>query len=153
MKNVWNANGGIIGVGYEGETLEKLTGDLLAWGVTTLVDVRLNPLSRKPGFSKKRLSAQMASNRIAYVHMPELGNPTDNRHAYSEPDTVAGRGARDTFRDRLSQPEAENRIAEITELALHAHVAVLCFERSERLCHRHEVLTEVRDRLQRLVSA
>ncbi len=39
---------GLIGVGYEGRTLEELVAHLLAMDVSRLVDVRLNPISRNP---------------------------------------------------------------------------------------------------------
>ncbi|HLL68589.1 MAG TPA: DUF488 domain-containing protein [Micromonosporaceae bacterium] len=49
---------GLVGVGYEGRTIEELIAQLHALGVSRLVDIRLNPLSRKPGLSKTALVLQ-----------------------------------------------------------------------------------------------
>ncbi|PPJ18215.1 hypothetical protein C5E45_10195 [Nocardia nova] len=38
-------------------------------GVATVVDVRLTPISRKPGLSKTKLSAALAEAGIRYVHL------------------------------------------------------------------------------------
>ena len=47
--------GRLIGVGYEGLTISEYIQVLRELQVTTLVDVRLNAISRKPGFAKTRL--------------------------------------------------------------------------------------------------
>lgn len=44
-------------------------------GVTVLLDVRLNAISRKPGFSTKRLTAALNAVGIGYRHARALGNP------------------------------------------------------------------------------
>ena len=44
----------IVSIGYEQRDVSELIGLLKANGVVTLVDVRLNPISRKKGFSKRR---------------------------------------------------------------------------------------------------
>ncbi len=63
----------IISLGYEGRDATDLIEQLRASGVAALVDVRLTPLSRKPGLSKKRLAAALEEAGIAYVHLPQLG--------------------------------------------------------------------------------
>ena len=77
------AGQGVVGFGYEGADLEGFLGTLLARGVRTVVDVRLTPISRKPGFSKRRLAAALAELGIDYVHLPALGNPKWNRPGFS----------------------------------------------------------------------
>lgn len=150
---MWDEKRGIIGIGYEGLSVEEFTDQIARWGVSTLVDVRLNPQSRKPGFSRKSLSSHLGTNGIAYVHMPELGNPRDNRGGYSQPGSDAGNTARAVFVERLTLPEAVGKLDELTALASAGHVAVVCFEQRETECHRHEVLDAVRGRLARLVQA
>ena len=44
-------------------------------GVTRLVDVRLTPISRKPGLSKTALGRELAAVGMVYEHRRELGNP------------------------------------------------------------------------------
>lgn len=144
---------GVISVGYEGQTIEQLTAGLSSWGVGTLVDVRLNALSRKRGFSKNGLREHLAQVGIDYLHMPELGNLRENRHGYGEPDSEMGALARKVFTERMSSPAAQAKLDEIADLANVGLVAVLCYEKSERECHRHEVLDALRERLALLVDA
>ncbi len=51
---------GLVSVGYEGRTVEDLVEVMVAQNVQVVADVRLTPLSRKPGLSKMRLSAALA---------------------------------------------------------------------------------------------
>jgi len=76
--------GGLVSVGYEGRTSEELLNTLVELGVTTLVDVRLTPLSRKPGLSKTRLSASSDAAGVRYIHLSALGNPKNNRDPFRE---------------------------------------------------------------------
>ena len=54
---------GLVGVGYEGRTVEELIVQLHTLGVSRLVDVRLTPLSRKPGLSKTALGQALGMSR------------------------------------------------------------------------------------------
>ena len=150
---MWTEGSGVIGVGYEGETIDSFVAKLTAWGVTVLADVRLNPLSRKPGFSKKRLTETLASVGIDYRHFPELGNARNNRAGYSERGTADGEAARSRFVKQLNSDDAVKSLDEIVRLASQAHVAVMCFEQSELQCHRQQVLKAVRDRFESLAVA
>ena len=72
----------MIGIGYEGCDLAEFIERLRLSSVTLLVDVRLNPISRKRGFSKTALSGALADAGIAYDHMRSLGNPKWNRPGF-----------------------------------------------------------------------
>jgi len=50
-------------------------------GSKCVLDVRENPFSRKPGFSKRPLSQALEANGIRYVHLKELGTPHPLRDA------------------------------------------------------------------------
>jgi uncharacterized protein (DUF488 family) len=141
MWGMWTDSGGLIGIGYQGLTLDNLSDKLSKWGVTVLVDVRLNAVSRKPGFSKGRLSAHLEERGIRYVHMPALGNPKDNRAGYGG-DAEAIETSRGRFRAVLDGDGAREALRELVDLAGGAHVAVFCYEESELHCHRNEVLFE-----------
>ncbi len=130
--------GRIYSVGYEGLTVDGLVERLAAAGVSTLVDVRLNPVSRKPGFSRRRLSGALAAAGIAYVHEQELGNPVDNRESFRAGDGEAGRA-------RLRSIVTDGggaAIERVVALASNGRIAVLCVEREHRRCHR-DVITEM----------
>jgi uncharacterized protein (DUF488 family) len=144
---------GVIGVGYEGEDLDKFVEGLTKWDVFTLVDVRLNPISRKRGFSKTALQTALQAAGIQYRHEPTLGNPKDNREGYAEIDSEYGNKARARFIALLSDDAASAALDSIAEVAVSHRVAVMCFEASERKCHRRQVLDELRGRLSSLISA
>jgi len=143
---------GVIGIGYEGRDADTLLADLKGWNVKLLVDVRLNPISRKKGLSKKAWSELLVANGIQYLHAPELGNLKSNRDGYSELATPTGEAARDSFRSRLSEDDAQATLETIACRAQDEFVAVMCFESDERHCHRREILTAVRSRLEEPVA-
>jgi uncharacterized protein (DUF488 family) len=126
----------VVSIGYEGREADELVAELAARGVGTVVDVRLNPVSRKRGFSKRQLAARLESAGIDYVHLPALGNPRDNRAAFraGDPD------ARARFRRRLEEAEAVAALDELARLADAGVVAVLCLEADHDECHRSAVV-------------
>ena len=130
--------GRIYSVGYEGFTAEALADRLVQAGVSVLVDVRLNAMSRRPGFSKRSLHATMADAGIEYVHEPELGNPKDNREAFRVTDTGEGRQRMREILSNRSGPA----LFRLVELARNRRVAILCVERDRARCHR-DVITEM----------
>jgi uncharacterized protein (DUF488 family) len=137
---------GLLGIGYQGCTLDDLVASLLTSGVSRLVDVRLNPLSRKPGLSRNALARALADAGIAYEHRRELGNPKENRAGFAG--TAAGRNAaRARYRASLRRPEAREALDAVAAAATRERVAVLCFEAEQSRCHRDVVLHEVRRRL------
>lgn len=129
----------VLGIGYEGQTLDALISKMRLRGVETLVDVRLNAISRKRGFSKTALSEALRAAGIEYVHMPELGNHRDNREGYAATDTFEAREARDRFRDVLASDRAISALEELASLARDRTIALFCFEADEDHCHRQQV--------------
>lgn len=144
----------IIGVGYEGQTLDSFVAKLRLHGVEALADVRLNAISRKRGFSKTALSNALRESGIEYIHMPALGNHRDNRSGYAETTTAAGDAARDRFREVLASNRATEALDALAALARAKSIALFCFEADENHCHRQQV-REALDRLltRELVSA
>jgi uncharacterized protein (DUF488 family) len=151
-RRMWTDEAGIIGIGYEGQPIEEFVAGLKAWKVTVLVDVRLNPISRKRGFSKRGLTEALATQGLDYLHRPALGNPKDNRAGYSETGTEGGDEARRNYALVLASEAAKSAVEELVQLASKTHVAVLCYEASELHCHRKQILDEVRKRLDQPVS-
>ena len=132
--------GRLYSVGYEGLTLRGLIDQLTGSGVTTLVDVRLNPISRKPGFSKRSLSDALQAAGIDYVHERELGNPIDNRDSFRNGDP----DARALLRTQYELDDTP--IKRVAELAVNGRTAVFCFERDHSSCHRSVVTDMVIER-------
>jgi hypothetical protein len=137
----------VFGIGYEGLALEDFIQDLQDRGVMYLVDVRLNPISRKRGFSKTRLSEALALHGIEYVHLRDLGNPKDNRAGFWDTYTPAWDAARDRYRGMLESETARQAFSDLEELAQTGSiVALMCFERAECNCHRAVILERIKHR-------
>lgn len=143
---MWSDSNGIMGVGYEGQDLDSFINGLRSWGVDVVADVRLNAISRKKGFSKKALTAALAEAGIEYIHLPELGNPKDNRAGFWEPGTAAARAAHARYSHAVAGEAGVTAIDRLVDEASRRRVAVLCFEQSERCCHRSLVLEAVKGR-------
>lgn len=137
---------GIVGIGYQGADLGTWIRRLRLDGVHTLVDVRLTPISRKPGFSKQRLSEALAANGIDYIHLPTLGNPKWNRSGFSGSPADLSR-ARAAYSEHINHPDGLAAIDLIAAKARQALTGVLCFEADEHRCHRQVVVERVLDRL------
>lgn len=122
----------LLSVGYERRSPEEFSELLSSWRVEMLVDVRLTPVSRKKGFSKRALGALLADAGIEYRHMPELGNPADNREGFRGGDISV---ARNRYAERLDDG-AGSALREVTLLARRLRVGLLCVERDAGACHR-----------------
>lgn len=119
-------------LGYQGHSIETFLDLLGAHGVELLIDVRQLPFSRKPDFSKKRLSAHLAGAGMAYTHLVQLGTPKqlrdEVRRTHDYPAFFAAMGALVAER-----PEA---VAEALALVRARPSALLCFEAQVAECHR-----------------
>jgi uncharacterized protein (DUF488 family) len=124
--------GRIYSVGYEGLTVAGLVERLQQNRIDELVDVRASPFSRRPGFSKKKLSESLATAGIAYRHEPLLGN------AFRDVEDFAAAMA--LMRDHLATGEPAEAVARLVGLADGRRIAVLCLESDQRRCHRQVVL-------------
>jgi uncharacterized protein (DUF488 family) len=130
----------LVSIGYEGRDVDELLTQLLANKVTVLVDVRLNAVSRKPGLSKRRLAEALRTVGIGYVHHRGLGNPKDNRDGFR----AGSKAAIDRFWGLLQTPEAAEALNEVRSELTEDVVALLCFEREHRSCHRGIVAEAIR---------
>jgi len=126
-----------VGLGYEGLDQAGLIRRLRHENVELVADVRKTPLSRKPGLSKKALARTLEQARMRYVHLPALGNDKDNRAGYSDP---SNNEVRARFERSIQHPAGQAELAELRQLCLKHVVAVLCFEKDQRLCHRQQIL-------------
>jgi len=130
----------IFTIGYEAATVADFIAALSSAGVQRVIDVRALPLSRRPGFSKSALRAELANAGIDYVHLKALGTPADGRAA-----ARAGRYAdlERIYAGQLELPEAIVQGAMMRELAGERPSALLCFERDPTHCHRSLLLAAV----------
>jgi hypothetical protein len=94
-------------IGYEGATVQSFLAALRGAEVQLLVDVRAVASSRRPGFSKTRLSENVREVGIDYLHLRALGTPAEGRAA-----ARAGRHAEmhAIFAEHLATPEAQTEL-------------------------------------------
>lgn len=126
----------VFGFGYQGLTQGELLQNMVAAGVTVVVDVRLNAISRKRGLSKTALMAAANDAGLRYLHLRGLGNPKWNREGFATPDPQARR----VYRELLGRDEGRRDLEALRLLSASEHVGLLCFEAAEQRCHRAVIL-------------
>ncbi len=149
----------IYTIGHSTRTLDELVAALKGHGVTTLVDIRAFPMSRRlPHFNRESLEEELPKRRIGYVWMKELGGRR-KKILEDSPNTAL---RNDSFRNyadymmteefaatigRLLEIVAETagpstRWAEATSLRMTEQgkdrdgTAIMCAERMYFQCHR-----------------
>lgn len=126
---------GLSTIGYEGRSLEGYLNELIRTGVTLLCDVRRNAISRKYGFSKGTLTRGCEGVGIKYEHIPELGIASEERRGLNGDADYQALFAQ-YCRDSLpKQSAALERIR--AWIVAGERVALTCYERSAKSCHRH----------------
>lgn len=123
----------IFTIGYEKATVPEVIGALTAAGVELVIDVRAITSSRKPGFSKNALAAELAEAGIGYRHLRALGTPKPGRDAAHHGDVATMHSIYDK---QLQLPEAQAEAAIMRALAAEKKAALLCYERDPAGCHR-----------------
>lgn len=130
----------IYTVGYEGTDIDRFVATLKTVGVHCLADVRAVPISRKKGFSKKKLAWRLADEGIQYLHFQSLGDPKPGRDA-------ARAGHYDLFRAiydaHLDSDDAQASLRELMVVAGEMSTCLLCFERDPATCHRSVIAEEM----------
>ncbi|MDR3056637.1 MAG: DUF488 family protein [Prevotella sp.] len=121
-------------IGYEGKSLEFYINQLIINDIRVLCDVRKNPLSKKWGFSKSLLKDACEKVNIKYVHIPQLGIESEERHdlkTFSDYQKLFDTYEKTTLIDNNSYLSS---IIEI--LQENQRVALTCFEKDVCMCHR-----------------
>jgi uncharacterized protein DUF488 len=131
----------LMTIGYEGVSAEAYLNKLIRNGVQILVDVRRNPISRKYGFSKGRLSELVGKCGMDYVHYPSLGIDSSRRANLGDAASYAK-----LFEEyRKNLPTRATELAEIADLVARdgKRVALTCFEQDHKSCHRDSVANAI----------
>ena len=104
-------------IGHSTRSLDELIAALKAHGVTTLVDIRAFPASRRlPHFNRGSLEVELPQHGIRYVWMKELGG----RRRKTRDDSPNTGLRNDSFRnyaDYMLTPEFEQAIERLLEIA------------------------------------
>lgn len=127
----------LFSLGYEGLTIDGYLNKLVLNNIKVLIDVRKNPLSMKYGFSKTRFRNYLEKAGIKYVHIPELGIPSNLRQNLNN---------LDDYKKLFIQYEKSilpSRTIELKDLEnylfKYKRVALTCFEKDYNYCHRHKI--------------
>jgi len=120
----------VLTIGHSNHPIERFTSLLQGAGVTTIVDVRSTPASRRyPWFSAKRLRDHLEQIGVAYLPMGDAlgGRPRDAS----------------LFRDGVADYEAMAEtdafrvgIDEVVAMATRTRACLMCAEREPLDCHR-----------------
>lgn len=132
-------------IGYEDATVQSFLDALREAGVGVLVDVRAAARSRRPGFAKTRLSANLQEAGIRYLHLPGLGTPAEGRAA-----ARAGRHEqmREIFQEHLGTPVAQADLRALADLVeAGGRACILCLEAQPEHCHRSLVAAALAERI------
>lgn len=123
-------------IGYEGKSIEAFINTLIQNDIRLLCDVRRNPLSRKFGFSKRKLEHITEMVGIEYVHIPDLGIESDKRSSLEtmEDFKYLFRGYAKTLLNLKPQLEWLYSL-----LTANIRIALMCYEKDADMCHRHVI--------------
>jgi len=132
---------GIVTIGYEGKTIDKFLYELIKNKIGIVVDVRRNAYSMKFGFQRNKLKSYLEKIGIDYIHMPELGIPSDSRknlNSYEDYQALFA-GYRQEIETKLDCLE---RIKSISQ---QKKVSLMCFEKDVKFCYRGVIAERLKE--------
>ena len=122
----------LMTIGYAGASQQAVFRTLLYHDVHALIDIRETPLSRKPGMSKKGLTAATAQYGLKYDHIRALGTPRDIRYRRKIDHDF------DLFRtDYIAHLSTQDEaMTQLVDRAMVERCCLLCYEADAEECHR-----------------
>lgn len=123
----------VFTIGYEAATVDEFLSALTRAGVEQVADVRAIAASRRPGFAKTSLAANLKEAGIGYRHFRDLGTPKPGRDAAKKGDRVT---LERVYASQLMLPQAQAEGEALKAFAAERPTALLCFERDPAMCHR-----------------
>lgn len=129
----------VFATGYEGEDIDQFLNKLIENNIDLVIDIRDNPFSMKPSFTKGRLIRHLQNAGIGYTHLKELGVEKEIRKELGVTDDYTA--FFDAYKQKLMQ--SETAISGLLQLAANRRVALLCFENDPKRCHRSILAEEL----------
>lgn len=124
-------------IGYEQARSAAVIDELKRSKVGLIIDTRAVAASRRPGFSKRQLTAGLGEAGIGYLHLQKLGTPKEGRDAARSGNLTK---LFDIYEKQLATPEAREQLDELTAIVkLGRPVCLLCYERDVDHCHRKRI--------------
>jgi uncharacterized protein (DUF488 family) len=132
-------------IGYEQAKPATVLDELRRAKIQLLVDTRAVAASRRPGFSKRQLAASLNEENIGYIHLQKLGTPAAGR-------TAARTGDIDAlwriYDKHIKSKDAQGALSELIALIKSGkRIALLCYCRDPKTCHRSRIVTNVKTRM------
>jgi len=132
-------------IGYEQAKPSAVLNELKRAKVELLVDTRAVAASRRPGFSKSQLAASLDEAGIGYIHFQKLGTPAEGREA-------ARSGNIDAlwriYEKHIKTADAQAALGELLSfLKSGKRVALLCYCRDPKTCHRSRIVANIKKRM------
>ena len=132
-------------IGYEQAKPAAVLGQLKRAKVQLLVDTRAVAASRRPGFSKRQLAAALDEADIAYIHLQKLGTPSEGRTAARSGDIDA---LWRIYDKHIKTKDAQDALDELIALIKSGkRIALLCYCRDPKTCHRSRIVANVKKRV------
>ncbi len=132
-------------IGYEQAKPAAVLRELKHAKIDILVDTRAVAASRRPGFSKKQLAAALDDEGIAYIHLQKLGTPAEGRAAARSGDTDR---LWKIYDKHIKTREAQEALDELLALIKSKkRIALLCYCRDAKTCHRSRIVARVKKRV------
>jgi uncharacterized protein (DUF488 family) len=134
----------LLTIGYEQATPAAVLEELKRAGVELVVDTRAVAASRRPGFSKRALAAALDEAGIGYVHLQKLGTPAEGRQAARAGDTDK---LWRIYDKHIKTPAAQEALDALMALIKSGkRIALLCYCRDPKSCHRSRIVAQVKGR-------
>lgn len=134
------ASPAVYTIGYEGFSVDAFLNSIIHYGIVRILDVRANPLSRRYGFSKKTLSDLCKKIEIEYMHIPELGVPSEDRQNLS--DLKSYQKLLDHY-EKTILPLQANTVERVSSLVREKASSFICYEADVHCCHRSRIASQV----------
>lgn len=135
----------LLTIGYEQAKPAAVFKELEQAKVELLVDTRAVAASRRPGFSKRQLAATLNKAGIGYIHLQKLGTPAEGRQAARSGDYAT---LWRIYDKHIKKPEPQEELAELIKLIKSGkRVALLCYCRNPKACHRSRIVANVKNRM------
>jgi uncharacterized protein (DUF488 family) len=131
-------------IGYEQAKPAAVLEEVKRAKIDLVVDTRAVAASRRPGFSKRQLAASLGEAGIGYLHLQKLGTPAEGRQA-------ARAGNFDKlwriYDKHIKRAEAQEALDELVTLVKSdRRIALLCYCRDPKACHRSRIVANVKKR-------
>ena len=131
-------------IGYEQAKPAAVLDELKRAKIELLVDTRAVAASRRPGFSKRQLAASLDDVGIAYLHLQKLGTPAEGRAAARSGDTDS---LWRIYEKHIKKSEPQEELGELVALIKSGkRIALLCYCRDPKTCHRSRIVANVKKR-------